>query len=171
MTWTRRWQGRAGIAMTVAVAATLALLVAATGTFGAGDRTCNDRKAKIVGTSGNDTIQGTNGTDVIVGGRGNDLIRGLGGDDVICGGPGRDDIIAGSGDDELSGGAGDDALFGGSGDDFLAGGNGGDSLSGGSGQDELVPDDVLPGKKDSCDGGDGSNDTARGGCESTTNVP
>ena len=137
---------------------------------GAGSRTCLNRKATIVGTSGSDNIYGTNGSDVIVGGRGNDQLHGLGGDDYICGEGARDILTGGSGDDQLSGDKGGDAIFGGSGDDLLNGGEQTDQLHGGSGDDYMQADTLLNFPNDSCDGGDGI-DVGLASCESLTNVP
>jgi Ca2+-binding RTX toxin-like protein len=164
-----RARGILAAAVIVALGAATSMLVAGSAT-GAGSRTCLDRKATIVGTSGNDVMYGTNGTDVIVGGKGADQIHGLGGDDFICGEGGRDILLGGSGDDELLGGGSGDAIFGGSGDDFLNGGDQADQLHGGSGDDELQGDASIPSRGDSCDGGDGI-DTAVADCETSSNVP
>jgi Ca2+-binding RTX toxin-like protein len=59
----------ATVIVTVGVATSMLVAGSANG---AGSRTCLDRKATIVGTSGNDVMYGTNGTDVIVGGKGDD---------------------------------------------------------------------------------------------------
>ncbi len=163
-------RARAGIAAGVVLAALACLTVASPSPAGNTQR-CDHRKATIVGTSAGDKIYGTNGTDVIVSLGGRDEVHGLGGDDLICSGAGRDDVIGGSGDDYLSGGSGDDGLFGGSGDDVEFGGDGNDALSGGSGEDYLGGDTLLPFPHDTCDGGDGTNDTALGDCEARPNVP
>jgi Ca2+-binding RTX toxin-like protein len=152
------------------LALSLSGLVVVGPSAGAGSRKCLDRKATILGTSGNDVIYGTNGSDVIVGGRGRDQIHGLGGDDFICGEGGPDILTGGSGDDELSGAQGADAIFGGSGDDFLSGGDQPDQLHGGSGDDYMQSDFLLSFPNNSCDGGDGI-DTVTAGCDSVSNVP
>ena len=100
-------------AMTVAVAATLALL--ATGA-GAADTTatCMGEKATIVGTEGDDLIAGTSKDDVIVSLAGNDVISAHDGDDLVCAGDGNDRIDGGDGFfDGIDGGAGDDWIDGG----------------------------------------------------------
>src|SRR4051812_18555104 len=158
------------LAAGLVVAVILGALFLAGSSVGAGSRMCLDRKATIVGTADSDVIYGTNGTDVIVGGKGRDQIHGLGGDDFICGEGGADIVTSGSGDDELSGGQGGDALFGGSGDDFLIGGDQPDVLHGGSGDDYLQADELQNAPSNSCDGGDGI-DTARGDCDTVSNVP
>jgi hypothetical protein len=101
---------------------------------------CQDLRATIVGTKGNDVFQGTKKRDVIAGLAGNDIIYGLGGRDRICGGPGHDRIYGGPGNDRLSGNRGNDSLFGEAGKDVILGGVGADGcLDGGGG-----------GKKRSC---------------------
>jgi Ca2+-binding RTX toxin-like protein len=164
----RTWIALAGAGLAAAV---LVSLVGAATSSGGSTPRCEHRKATIVGTSDGDTIYGTNGTDVIVAKGGRDNVYGAGGDDYICGGGGRDILVGGSGDDFLSGEKGGDALFGGSGDDVEFGGDDSDSLSGGSGEDYLGGDTLLPYRNDVCDGGDGSNDTALGDCETKKNVP
>jgi Ca2+-binding RTX toxin-like protein len=170
MSRARKARARAILVTGIVLAITLSGLLVVGSSAGAGSRMCLDRKATIVGTSGNDVIYGTNGSDVIVGGRGADQIHGLGGDDFICGEGGRDILTGGSGDDELSGGGSGDAIFGGSGDDFLNGGYQADQLHGGSGDDDMQGDDFRPYRNDTCDGGDGI-DTARSDCDSVSNVP
>jgi hypothetical protein len=171
MSQARKMPARAILATGIVLGVVLSGLLVVGSSADAGSRTClDDRKATIVGTSGDDVIYGTNGTDVIVGGRGADQIHGLGGDDFICGEGGRDILTGGSGDDELSGGGVGDAMFGGSGDDFLNGGDKADQLRGGSGDDELQGDALRNDPNDTCDGGDGI-DTARLDCESMSNVP
>jgi Ca2+-binding RTX toxin-like protein len=170
MSRARNMRARVVVVTGILLAVILSGLLVVGPSAGAGSRTCLDRKATIVGKSGNDVIYGTNGSDVIVGGRGADQIHGLGGDDFICGEGGRDILTGGSGDDELSGGGGGDAIFGGSGDDFLNGGDQADQLGGGSGDDGMQGDALLNSPNDACDGGDGI-DTARSDCESASNVP
>jgi Ca2+-binding RTX toxin-like protein len=166
----RRRTKLAGVAMILLVAVASALVGSAPSS-GANTRTCNRRAATIIGTSGNDVLYGTNGADVIVGGGGRDQIFGLGGDDSLCGEGARDIITGGSGDDYVYGGKGDDALIGGSGDDYVNGGDGSDDIRGGSGEDYLAGDVLLPFRGDSCDGGEGDNDTALGDCETVKHVP
>lgn len=84
---------------------------------------CGGRRATIVGTVGDDTLDGSAGGQVIVGREGDDLITG-GGSDVICGGDGDDTLISGGGGSKLFGGTGDDRLVGGSPRDWLIGGDG-----------------------------------------------
>jgi Ca2+-binding RTX toxin-like protein len=165
-----KMRARVTLVTGIVLAIVLSGLLVVGSSAGAGSRMCLDRKATIVGTSGNDVIYGTNGSDVIVGGRGDDQLHGLGGDDFICGEGGRDILTGGSGDDQLSGGFVGDAIFGGSGDDFLNGGGQGDQLHGGSGDDDLQGDALRNDPNDACDGGDGI-DTARADCESESNVP
>jgi Ca2+-binding RTX toxin-like protein len=171
MRWAVGRRARVGIAATSVVALGLVSLMVVASSSGVGGPTCHDRKATIVGTSGNDVIEGTNGSDVIVARAGNDQVDGRGGDDYICGNAGRDILLGGSGDDNIYAGNGDDAIFAGSGDDNLFGESGSDQLHGGSGEDYMVGDLLLPYRGDSCDGGDGTNDTALGDCESKPNVP
>ncbi|MBD3676953.1 MAG: hypothetical protein HUJ27_00955 [Rhodobacteraceae bacterium] len=91
---------------------------------------------RIVGGSGDDTIDATGNTAGLV------LSGGSGGADRLVGGDGNDTIYAGIGDDSLIGAGGDDALIGGDGNDRLEGGVGADFLAGGLGADEFV---FLPG--------------------------
>ena len=170
MSRARKLRAKVILVTGIVLAIILSGLLVVGSSAGAGPRMCLDRKATIVGTSGNDVIYGTNGTDVIVGGRGDDQVHGLGGDDFICGEGARDILTGGSGDDELSGGGGGDAIFGGSGDDFLNGGDQADQLHGGSGDDEMQGDAFIAHRNDVCDGGDGI-DTALSDCESVSNVP
>jgi Ca2+-binding RTX toxin-like protein len=129
---------------------------------------CHGRRAKIVGTEGNDVIHGTPGRDVIWGGGGDDTIFGSLGNDLICGGPGADLIHGGRGNDLIDGGAGDgdraigdlgdDKVLGGTGnDDEAAGSLGIDTLSGGPGNFDLVHGDYG---YDRMDGGPGKGDIA-----------
>lgn len=166
----RRVRARAIAAAGMLLAVVITSVFAVGSSAGAGARSCLDRKATIVGTSGADNLYGTNGSDVIVGGKGRDQIHGLGGDDFICGEGGPDILSGGSGDDELSGGQGADAIFSGSGDDFMNGGDQADQMHAGSGDDDMQGDSLLSYRKDSCDGGDGI-DTARSDCDSVSNVP
>jgi len=87
---------------------------------------CQDVRATIVGTKGNDVLQGTKKRDVIAGLAGDDIIYGLGAHDRICGGPGHDRLYGGRGNDRLSGNKGNDSLFGEGGKDQLFGGSGDD---------------------------------------------
>jgi acid phosphatase type 7 len=101
---------------------------------------CQDMRATIVGTKGNDVLQGTKKRDVIAGLAGHDIIFGVGAHDRICGGPGHDRLYGGRGNDRLSGNRGNDSLFGEGGKDIILGGVGTDGcLDGGGG-----------GKKTSC---------------------
>jgi Ca2+-binding RTX toxin-like protein len=129
---------------------------------------CHGRRAKIVGTEGDDVLRGTPGRDVIWGGGGNDTILGSLGNDLLCGGPGADLIHGGRGNDVADGGAGDDDrvigdlgddhLFGGPGDfDEVAGSLGIDTISGGPGDFDLVHGDYG---YDRMDGGAGKGDIA-----------
>jgi Ca2+-binding RTX toxin-like protein len=170
MSRARKMRARAILVTGIVLAIILSSLLVVGSSAGAGSRMCLNRKATIVGTSGNDVIYGTNGSDVIVGGRGTDQIHGLGGDDFICGEGGRDILTGGSGDDELSGGGSGDAIFSGSGDDYLIGGDGADQLHGGSGDDYMQDGALVASRNDTCDGGDGI-DTALSDCDSVSNVP
>jgi Ca2+-binding RTX toxin-like protein len=129
---------------------------------------CHGRRAKIVGTEGNDVIHGTPGRDVIWGGGGDDAIYGSLGNDLICGGPGADLIHGGRGNDLIDGGAGsgdrvigdlgDDKVLGGTGnDDEVAGSLGIDTLNGGPGNFDVVHGDYG---YDRMDGGPGKGDIA-----------
>jgi Ca2+-binding RTX toxin-like protein len=129
---------------------------------------CHGRRAKIVGTGGDDVLQGTPERDVIWGGDGNDTIAGSLGNDLLCGGPGADLVHGGRGNDVADGGAGaDDRVIGDLGDDKLTGGPGGadevagslgiDTLNGGPGDFDLVHGDYG---YDRMDGGPGKGDVA-----------
>jgi Ca2+-binding RTX toxin-like protein len=129
---------------------------------------CHGRRAKIVGTDGNDTIRGTPERDVIWGGKGDDTIYGSLGNDLICGGPGTDVIHGGRGNDEVDGGAGDgDRVIGDLGDDKVMGGAGAgdevagdlgiDIVNGGPGNEDLVHGDYG---WDRMSGGAGKGDIA-----------
>jgi uncharacterized repeat protein (TIGR01451 family) len=135
-----------------------------------------DRRDRILGNEGDDTIdggpgrddlRGGPGEDSLAGGVGADRLAGNGGDDTLDGGPGRDDMSGGSGDDTMDGGPGNDFMSGGSGDDTMDGGPGNDFMNGNSGDDTLLGHDgrdVLRGGSgnDTLDGGNGS-DVLRGG--------
>ncbi len=129
---------------------------------------CHGRRAKIVGTDGNDAIRGTPGRDVIWGGAGDDTILGSLGNDLICGGPGADLIHGGRGNDTIDGGAGDaDRVSGDLGDDKVLGGSGAydevagdlgiDIVNGGPGDEDLVHGDYG---YDRMSGGAGKGDIA-----------
>jgi Ca2+-binding RTX toxin-like protein len=129
---------------------------------------CHGRRAKIVGTDGNDVIRGTPGRDVIWGGKGDDTIYGSLGNDLICGGPGADLIHGGRGNDTVDGGAGnDDRVMGDLGDDKVLGGEGNydevagdlgiDVVNGGPGNYDLVHGDYG---WDRMSGGAGKGDIA-----------
>jgi Ca2+-binding RTX toxin-like protein len=126
---------------------------------------CHGRRAKIVGTDGNDVLHGTPGRDVIWGGEGDDQIYGSLGNDLICGAEGDDLIHGGRGNDLIDGGAGTDSVVGDLGDDRGTGGTGNadevagslgiDTLSGGPGEFDLVHGDYG---YDRMDGGPGAGD-------------
>ncbi len=129
---------------------------------------CHGRRAKIVGTDGDDLLQGTPERDVIWGGDGNDTILGSLGNDLLCGGPGADLVHGGRGNDVADGGAGDDdrvigdlgddKLTGGAGDgDEVAGSLGIDTINGGPGDFDYVHGDYG---YDRMDGGPGQGDIA-----------
>jgi len=129
---------------------------------------CHGRRAKILGTEGDDVIHGTPARDVIWGGGGDDVIYGSLGNDLICGGPGADQIHGGRGNDDVFGGAGDgdqvngdlgdDKILGGPGDrDEVAGDLGIDIVNGGPGDEDLVHGDYG---WDRMSGGAGSGDIA-----------
>ncbi|MBD0324044.1 MAG: hypothetical protein ICV72_11755 [Aldersonia sp.] len=107
------------------------LLVAAAGVAApvAAAPTCAGRRATMIGTRGDDTIDGSSRDDVIVTFGGNDIVDGGGGDDVIC---------AGSGTDHLLGGPGADVVIAGRGEDSFSQDPGRDRLSGGRGRDILT---------------------------------
>ncbi len=80
------------------------------------------------GTSGNDRILGTSGNDTIDGQDGADRIYGRDGDDSLLGGDGNDTIQGEEGADELQGGNGNDRLYADSDDTVVDGGDGYDRL-------------------------------------------
>ena len=132
------------------------------------DPRCHGRRATIVGTPGDDTLQGTPERDVIWGGDGDDTILGSLGNDLLCGGPGADLVHGGRGNDIADGGAGDDdRVIGDLGDDKLTGGPGNgdevagslgiDTLNGGPGNFDFVHGDYG---YDRMDGGPGKGDIA-----------
>jgi Ca2+-binding RTX toxin-like protein len=86
---------------------------------------------RIVGYTGNDTIDGTGAATALI------LVGGLGADS-LTGGDGQDTIYADDGNDVLRGGAGNDALIAGAGADTLMGGAGDDFLMGNAGADRFV---------------------------------
>ena len=90
---------------------------------------CQNKRATITGTNGNDRLNGTKGRDVIDGAGGNDKVKAGGSKDIICGG---------SGNDKLKGQGGKDKLWGEGGKDNLAGGGGRDNCDGGAGKDEVA---------------------------------
>jgi Ca2+-binding RTX toxin-like protein len=128
---------------------------------------CHGRRAKVVGTDGNDVLIGTPGRDVIWGGPGddtiygslgNDLICGGAGDDIIHGGRGNDEVDGGNGSDQVNGDLGDDKILGGAGDnDEVAGDLGIDVVNGGPGNEDLVHGDYG---YDRMSGGAGKGDIA-----------
>ena len=112
----------------------------------------NNEKPKItfVAGKGDDRITGLdenakNPDDRILGGSGNDTIDGKDGDDYLYAGSlscdddkgSHNTLIGGKGNDHLYGAAGHDTLQGGDGNDYLSGGDGIDSLDGGEGADRL----------------------------------
>jgi Ca2+-binding RTX toxin-like protein len=153
----------------LALAATVSTVVVFVAAAPAEEETprCHGRRAKIVGTEGDDVIHGTPGRDVIWGGGGDDTISGSLGNDLICGGPGDDLIHGGRGNDTADGGAGTDRVVGDLGDDKVIGGTGAadevagslgiDTLNGGPGDYDLVHGDYG---YDRMDGGPGSGDIA-----------
>ncbi len=129
---------------------------------------CQGRKAKIVGTDGDDVLHGTPDRDVIWGGEGDDKIYGSLGNDLLCGAPGADLVHGGRGNDTVDGGAGDDdqaigdlgddKVLGGAGDfDEAAGDLGIDIVNGGPGASDLVHGDYG---YDRMSGGAGKGDIA-----------
>jgi uncharacterized repeat protein (TIGR01451 family) len=121
--------------------------------------TCANRKATIVGTTGNDLLIGTPAGDVILA---------LGGDDRILSGGGKDLVCAQGGADIVNAGARPDLVRAGSGPDLVKGRGGGDELRGQTGRDRLRGNrgpDLLAGGRgfDRCRGGAGR-DTLRS-CE------
>ena len=121
--------------------------------------TCANKKATIVGTSGDDLLVGTPGNDVILA---------LAGNDTVFAGDGKDLVCAGGGADFVNSGAGPDLVKAGSGPDLVKGGGGGDELRGQRGRDRLRGNrgpDLLAGGRgfDRCRGGAGR-DTLRS-CE------
>jgi len=115
--------------------------------------------ATIKGNNKKNKLKGTNGDDTILGKAGNDKLTGKDGDDVLKGGKHKDKLFGDDGNDDLFGGAGNDKLFGGLGDDFLNGGSGKDKLDGGVGNDELYGG----GGKDKLIGGEGDDELYGGG--------
>jgi uncharacterized repeat protein (TIGR01451 family) len=106
--------------------------------------TCQDRRATIIGTGGDDTLLGTGEHDVIVAlgghdfvnaGPGPDLVCVAGGNDFVVGGKKRDIVLGGTGGDRIKGRRGRDRLRGDRGRDRLKGGRGRDLLAGGRGRD------------------------------------
>ena len=76
------------------------------------EASCDDRRATILGTRGDDVIVGTDGNDVIAGRGGSDVNDAGAGNDVVCGGDGADTLSGGAGMDVVLGGDGNDALGG-----------------------------------------------------------
>ena len=85
---------------------------------------CGDKRATIVGTAGEDTLNGTRKDDVIAARGGIDRVFGKGGDDTICAGGGGDFIFGGGGIDKILAQGGNDIMTGEGGKDTLAGGSG-----------------------------------------------
>lgn len=111
----------------VALSAGMSLVVG-TAALGGGRPLCFEKKATIIGTSGDDTLDGTGNNDVIVGKDGDDTIEGNGGSDRICGGHGEDDLEGNDGKDFVSGGPDNDNVEGNVGSDRLNGGSGDDTV-------------------------------------------
>ncbi len=109
----------ATIALTLVVAAGVALAV------------------NKVGTDGRDFLKGTDGADNLVGNDDSDRIFGLAGKDNLIGGPGKDAVFGGSerlpsgGDKKLVGGPDNDVVFGGKGSDIILGNEGNDLVANG----------------------------------------
>ncbi len=109
----------ATIALTLVVAAGVALAV------------------NKVGTDGRDFLKGTDGADNLVGKGDSDRIFGLAGKDNLIGGPGKDAVFGGSerlpsgGDKKLVGGPDNDVVFGGKGSDIILGNEGNDLVANG----------------------------------------
>ncbi|MEX0993263.1 MAG: calcium-binding protein [Solirubrobacterales bacterium] len=99
-----------------------------------GARSCANR---VVGTSGNDTLEGSGKSDRILGLAGRDRLSGEGAGDCLEGGSGADRLDGGQGNDRLNGGGSGDVLEGDNGHDTLDGRAGPDLLSGGAGNDTL----------------------------------
>ncbi|MEL7332546.1 MAG: TIGR03118 family protein [Cyanobacteria bacterium J06560_2] len=106
-----------------------------------------DKRDRLFGTEGNDTITALAGNDAVFGDAGNDTIDGgserdrlfgEAGNDILTGGSERDALFGGDGRDILAGGSGRDRLFGGEERDVLIGDSGNDFLSGGAGDDVLM---------------------------------
>ena len=155
------------VALTLAFAACAVNAAAATSEKPEEEPRCHGRRAKIVGTEGNDVIFGTPSRDVIWAGGGDDTIYGSLGNDLICGGPGDDIVHGGRGNDEVDGGAGSDQVNGDLGDDKILGGPGNndevagdlgiDVVNGGPGNEDLVHGDYG---YDRMSGGAGKGDIA-----------
>jgi Ca2+-binding RTX toxin-like protein len=156
-----------GLALAAAILAAVVFIAAAPAGEEEETPRCHGRRAKIVGTEGNDVLRGTPGRDVIWGGGGDDEILGSLGNDLLCGGLGDDLIHGGRGNDTADGGAGTDRVIGDLGDDKVIGGTGDDdevagslgidTLNGGPGDFDLVHGDYG---YDRMDGGPGNDDVA-----------
>ncbi|HET7510682.1 MAG TPA: calcium-binding protein [Solirubrobacterales bacterium] len=155
------------VALVLAFSACAVNAAAATSAKSEEEPRCHGRRAKIVGTEGNDVIFGTPSRDVIWAGGGDDTIYGSLGNDLICGGPGDDIVHGGRGNDEVDGGAGSDQVNGDLGDDKILGGPGNndevagdlgiDVVNGGPGNEDLVHGDYG---YDRMSGGAGKGDIA-----------
>lgn len=134
---------------------------------------CGGKKAKIVGTPGNDRIVAPKfGKQVIHGGGGNDIIIANKGADRVCGGPGNDRLLVGRGKDRAYGGPGNDVIIAQKGTNRLNGDGGNDTIVGASGLDIIQGgggDDTIgsAGKKDKVSGG-GGDDIINGGPDGDT---
>lgn len=106
--------------------------------------------AKLIATTGNETLYGGQGNDTLYAGSGNDTLFGGSGDQTLVGssshtghallegGDGNQKLYAGQGSDTLYGGSGNDTLYGGSGASTLHAGSGHDTMYGGSGPTTFV---------------------------------
>ena len=122
---------------TAVVALVSALTFLASGVADAAVR-CDQQRATIIGTEGDDQINGTPGRDVIVALGGDDEIRGATGFDSICAGIGDDFVAGGRAPDRIYGGGGADRINTGSGEFHVVYAGGGDDVVHGSAGDDQV---------------------------------
>jgi Ca2+-binding RTX toxin-like protein len=94
-----------------------------------------DRRARLSGGRGDDTVYGWTGSDRLAGNAGDDNIHGRGDADLLLGGTGDDNLVGGGGPDVLRGQRGHDKLIGNPGSDTLVGDQGRDTAGGGAGRD------------------------------------
>ncbi len=145
-------------ARSIKIASILAALAAFAADGAEAHPHCIGKRAKFVGTRGDDVIRpkgshreviaGLGGDDVIFSGGGRDMICGGKGDDVVVAGPQPDRVRGGNGDDLLYGGTGPDLIWGGPGADTGYGDAGSDHVGGGGGPDRLfggIVDDIVRG--------------------------